>query len=112
MFELLKQRLGVGMEAFASPLNTHFDRFASAFVDVDGPFGSCGSFFRCVWIKCVDQMCEFPLQLFFTFGPHTLSRTSPFIRTDLRHSLTHIIPPTPHACPPLPYQDEPQARQL
>ena len=46
VFNVLKQRLGVGMECFASPLNSHFDRFASAFVDVDGPFGSCGSFFR------------------------------------------------------------------
>ena len=46
VFTVLKQRLGVGMECFASPLNSHFDRFASAFVDVDGPFGSCGSFFR------------------------------------------------------------------
>ena len=46
VFNVLKQRLGIGMECFASPLNSHFDRFASAFVDVDGPFGSCGSFFR------------------------------------------------------------------
>ena len=45
VFEVLKRRLGIGMECFASPLNAHFDRFASAFVDVDGPFGSCGSFF-------------------------------------------------------------------
>ena len=45
VFDILKRRLGVGMECFASPLNAHFDRFASAFVDVDAPFGSCGSFF-------------------------------------------------------------------
>lgn len=46
VFELLRQKLAVGFECFASPLNAHFSRFGSAFPDVDGPFGSSGSFFR------------------------------------------------------------------
>ncbi|KAK9807800.1 hypothetical protein WJX72_009794 [[Myrmecia] bisecta] len=46
VFELLRKKLGVGCECFASPLNAHFERCASAFPDVDGPFGSIGSFFK------------------------------------------------------------------
>ncbi|WIA19184.1 hypothetical protein OEZ85_003829 [Tetradesmus obliquus] len=46
VFELLRQKLAVGFECFASPLNAHFNKFGSAFPDVDGPFGSAGSFFR------------------------------------------------------------------
>ena len=45
-FDVLKKRLGVGCEAFASPLNCRYGRFCSAFPDVDGPFGSLGSFFQ------------------------------------------------------------------
>ncbi|KAK9846255.1 hypothetical protein WJX81_000135 [Elliptochloris bilobata] len=45
-FDVLHSRLGVGFECFASPLNARFTRFCSAFPDVDGPFGSAGSFFR------------------------------------------------------------------
>ena len=44
-FDVLKKRVGVGCEAFASPLNARYGRFCSAFPDVDGPFGSLGSFF-------------------------------------------------------------------
>ena len=44
-FDVLKKRLGVGCEAFASPLNCRYGRFCSAFPDVDKPFGSLGSFF-------------------------------------------------------------------
>lgn len=50
VFRLLRRRLAVGFECFASPLNASFARCASAFPDVDGPFGSCGSFFRCTGI--------------------------------------------------------------
>ena len=46
VFKLLRDRLAVGFECFASPLNATFARFGSAFPDVDGPFGSAGSFFR------------------------------------------------------------------
>lgn len=38
--------LGVNFECFASPLNCRYDRFCSAFADVDFPFGSIGSFFH------------------------------------------------------------------
>lgn len=47
MFDLLRSKASVGYECFASPLNAHFSRFGSAFPDVDAPFGSGGSFFRC-----------------------------------------------------------------
>eukprot|EP00967_Tisochrysis_lutea_P147762 scaffold281217_cov23-Tisochrysis_lutea.AAC.1 len=45
-FEVLRSRLKVGGECFASPLNASFQRYCSAFPDVDAPFGSCGSFFN------------------------------------------------------------------
>jgi len=44
-FDVLKRRLGVGCEAFASPLNCRYGRFCSAFPDTDAAFGSLGSFF-------------------------------------------------------------------
>ena len=44
-FGVLRRRFGVDFECFASPLNCRYDRFCSAFADVDAPFGSCGSFF-------------------------------------------------------------------
>ena len=37
--------LGVGVEGFGSPLNAYLPAFGSAFADIDGPFGSRGSFF-------------------------------------------------------------------
>ena len=46
IFEVLRERLGVTLEAFASPLNaTHLEGYCSAFGDVDAHFGSLGSFF-------------------------------------------------------------------
>eukprot|EP00163_Fabomonas_tropica_P001532 TRINITY_DN1113_c0_g4_i1.p1 TRINITY_DN1113_c0_g4~~TRINITY_DN1113_c0_g4_i1.p1 ORF type:complete len:313 (+),score=72.27 TRINITY_DN1113_c0_g4_i1:679-1617(+) len=44
-FDVLRQYFEVELECFASPLNCHWDRFCSAFGDVDRPFGSLGSFF-------------------------------------------------------------------
>ena len=41
---MLHARLGVDFECFASPLNCRYGRFCSAFADVDGAFGSAGSF--------------------------------------------------------------------
>ena len=41
---VLHRRLDVGFECFASPLNTFFGHYCSAFADVDAPFGSSGSF--------------------------------------------------------------------
>ena len=55
VFKLLRDRLAVGFEAFASPLNATFARFGSAFPDVDGPFGSAGSFFRCGPMPCTAE---------------------------------------------------------
>ena len=46
-FDVLRDHLGVAFECFASPLNARYDRYCSAFADVDGPFGSVGSFFEC-----------------------------------------------------------------
>ena len=42
-FRVLRRRLGVRMELFASPLNAFWAPFCSAFADVDAPFGSLGS---------------------------------------------------------------------
>jgi phosphorylated CTD-interacting factor 1 len=44
-FQFLSCHFGVSMECFASPLNCYYPQFCSAFIDTDGPFGSCGSFF-------------------------------------------------------------------
>jgi phosphorylated CTD-interacting factor 1 len=41
---MLKSRLGVTHECFASSLNAFFPSFCSAFLDTDAPFGSVGSF--------------------------------------------------------------------
>ena len=46
VWRVLTSRLGVGFEAFASPLNCYLPTFGSGFSDVDGAFGSSGSFFR------------------------------------------------------------------
>lgn len=45
VFDSLVQDFGVKMECFASPLNSRFSRFCSAFPDTDAPFGSFGSFY-------------------------------------------------------------------
>ena len=43
VWRVLRARLGVGFECFASPLNCHLPRYCSAFPDVDAPFGSAGA---------------------------------------------------------------------
>lgn len=45
VWRVLQSRLHVGLEGFGSPLNAYLPAFGSAFPDVDGPFGSRGSFF-------------------------------------------------------------------
>lgn len=45
VFDQLQYLLGVQHECFASPLNTHFPSYCSAFLDTDVYFGSSGSFF-------------------------------------------------------------------
>eukprot|EP00961_Rhodomonas_salina_P223520 3022460-Rhodomonas_salina.1 len=44
-FDVLLDKFRCVAECFASPLNCRYSRFCSAFPDVDGPFGSWGSFF-------------------------------------------------------------------
>jgi hypothetical protein len=46
VFDVLKRDFGVEMEGFASPLNSRFSCFCSAFPDTDAAFGSLGSFFQ------------------------------------------------------------------
>jgi phosphorylated CTD-interacting factor 1 len=45
--DVMAEKLGVTGECFASPLNVYFSWYCSAFPDLDGPFGSRGSFFEC-----------------------------------------------------------------
>jgi phosphorylated CTD-interacting factor 1 len=42
VFEVLNKQFGVSFECFASPLNSYFKQFCSAFPDTDGFFGSRG----------------------------------------------------------------------
>ena len=46
VFNTLRASVGAEFECFASPLNAFHGRYHSAFPDVDGPFGSCGDFFK------------------------------------------------------------------
>lgn len=45
IFDSLENTLAIHTECFASPLNTHFTQYCSAFPDTDIPFGSLGSFY-------------------------------------------------------------------
>lgn len=45
VFRVLKKQFGVFLECFASPMNSFFPRYCSAFPDTDCCFGSLGSFF-------------------------------------------------------------------
>lgn len=42
VFECLHRVFGVTFECFASPLNSYFKQYCSAFADTDGYFGSRG----------------------------------------------------------------------
>ncbi|TMW60419.1 hypothetical protein Poli38472_000461 [Pythium oligandrum] len=44
-FDTLLRHFDCKMECFASPLNSRYSRFCSAFLDTDAAFGSVGSFF-------------------------------------------------------------------
>lgn len=46
IYEEYKTKYNITLEGFASPINHCFDRFCSAFPDVDKPYGSIGSFFE------------------------------------------------------------------
>ncbi|XP_072296180.1 mRNA (2'-O-methyladenosine-N(6)-)-methyltransferase [Eucyclogobius newberryi] len=44
VFEVLHKQFGISFECFASPLNSYYKQFCSAFPDIDGFFGSRGPF--------------------------------------------------------------------
>lgn len=44
VFESIQRNFGVTFECFASPLNCYFRQYCSAFPDIDGYFGSRGTF--------------------------------------------------------------------
>jgi len=44
VWEVLRAKLGVACECYASPLNAYLPAFGSAFADVEAPFGSRGAF--------------------------------------------------------------------
>lgn len=46
VFKVLAEDFHVCQEAFASPFNCYFSKYSSAFWDIDGWFGSQGSFFQ------------------------------------------------------------------
>jgi hypothetical protein len=46
VFDTLLRHFDVCFECFASPLNSRYPHFCSAFPDTDAPFGSLGSFFN------------------------------------------------------------------
>jgi phosphorylated CTD-interacting factor 1 len=46
VFRVLRERLGVQHECFASPLNCFYGSYCSVFPDTDVPFGSVGSFWN------------------------------------------------------------------
>jgi hypothetical protein len=104
VFKLLRDRLAVGFECFASPLNATFARFGSAFPDVDGPFGSAGSFFRCGpvdvqrrmrrpglgWV----QVCRYPQPaLPVALQLELVGRGAVLCRMPLKHGSYEVNPP-------------------
>lgn len=46
VLDLLREKIDLDTEVFASPLNAHCHMYGSAFADTDAPFGSIGSFFH------------------------------------------------------------------
>jgi len=46
VFDILLEHFDCRLECFASPLNSRYERFCSAYVDTDRKFGSLGSFFN------------------------------------------------------------------
>jgi hypothetical protein len=68
----LRDNIGVEMECFASPFNSHFFHFCTAFGDTDVFFGSMGSFFT-----------FFPVEGSFEVGP-------PFVEELMEEMRLHI----------------------
>ena len=69
----LRAELGVEMECFASPFNSHVPYFCSAFRDTDCFFGSVGSFFE-----------FFPVQGSFEVGP-------PYVEELMEQMRLHLV---------------------
>lgn len=72
----LRELLSVQMECFASPFNSHFPYFCSAFNDTDSFFGSIGSFFQ-----------FFPAQGSFQVGPPWVEE----LMSDMTCHLVHLL---------------------
>jgi phosphorylated CTD-interacting factor 1 len=68
------------MECFASPLNSYYDKFCSAFPDTDMKFGSIGSFFKFIpdsgCFEVNPPFCEVVMQKMAEHIEYVLSKTS------------------------------------
>jgi hypothetical protein len=72
-FDILLKHFGVRMECFASPLNSRYRNFCSAYWDTDSLFGSQGSFFQ-----------FFPKRGSFEANP-------PFVGHVMQKMVTHML---------------------
>ena len=82
VFDCLNKHLKVDFECFASPLNSRYVRFCSAFPDVDRAFGSVGSFFETFSSK-ESFLKHFSRGGFFEANP-------PFINYIMEEMVLHI----------------------
>ena len=73
VLDTFRRVLGVQYECFASPFNSHFAHFCTAFGDTDGYFGSLGSFFN-----------FFPVEGSFEVGP-------PFVEELMHQMHAHLV---------------------
>lgn len=79
VFDVLLKHFSCHMECFASPLNSRYGNFCSAFPDVDGPFGSMGSFF------------EYPFSSMISNGGGGCFQANPPFVADLIHEMVHTM---------------------
>ena len=86
-FRVMRDYFGCQQENFASPFNCFFSRFNSAFLDIDGYFGSLGSFFD-----------NIPLEGSFETGPpyvlevmNSLANRLNFLLTNSKRPLSFIV---------------------
>jgi len=73
VWECLQSSIGVSFECFASPLNCYLPHYGSGFSDVDGPFGSSGSFYD------------------LKFGQGSFACNPPFVTPLMDASADHIL---------------------
>jgi hypothetical protein len=114
VFDILLQHYDCRLECFASPLNSRYERFCSAFPDTDAAFGSVGSFFDydfssvggsyqanppfsanfiLLMYETMDralQSCEKPL-MFVVFVPTWRETAGWNLLKDSSHSQKHVI---------------------